>query len=103
MFHCCVTRYSIERSSDPEKFFYIEITSGSLMTLRILDREVIGWHNITVLAMEMSTSHKHTHWLSHAKHHIISNLNSYFFIAAFQLGHTFHSLLIFSNKSKDFH
>uniref|UniRef100_A0A8C6PBM3 Cadherin-20 n=1 Tax=Nothobranchius furzeri TaxID=105023 RepID=A0A8C6PBM3_NOTFU len=49
-------RYSIERSSDPEKFFYIEITSGSLMTVRLLDREEIGWHNITVLAMEMSKS-----------------------------------------------
>uniref|UniRef100_A0A665WSG2 Cadherin-20 n=1 Tax=Echeneis naucrates TaxID=173247 RepID=A0A665WSG2_ECHNA len=47
-------RYSIERSSDPEKYFYIEITSGSLMTLRSLDREEIGWHNITVLAMEMN-------------------------------------------------
>lgn len=62
MFHTCcdfsfrVTRYSIERSSDPDKFFYIEITSGSLMTVRWLDREEIGWHNITVLAMEMSTS-----------------------------------------------
>ncbi|XP_036934914.1 cadherin-20-like isoform X2 [Acanthopagrus latus] len=47
-------RYSIERSSDPDKFFYIEITSGSLMTVRSLDREEIGWHNITVLAMEMN-------------------------------------------------
>ncbi|KAF3703816.1 Cadherin-20 F-cadherin MN-cadherin Precursor [Channa argus] len=47
-------RYSIERSSDPEKYFYIEITSGSLMTVRSLDREEIGWHNITVLAMEMN-------------------------------------------------
>ena len=62
MFHTCcvssfrVTRYSIERSSDPDKFFYIEITSGSLMTVRSLDREEIGWHNITILAMEMSTS-----------------------------------------------
>uniref|UniRef100_A0A7N9B1E6 Cadherin-20 n=1 Tax=Mastacembelus armatus TaxID=205130 RepID=A0A7N9B1E6_9TELE len=47
-------RYSIERSSDPEKYFYIEITSGSLMTVRLLDREEVGWHNITVLAMEMN-------------------------------------------------
>uniref|UniRef100_A0A8C4DG66 Cadherin-20 n=1 Tax=Dicentrarchus labrax TaxID=13489 RepID=A0A8C4DG66_DICLA len=47
-------RYSIERSTDPEKYFYIEITSGSLMTVRSLDREEIGWHNITVLAMEMN-------------------------------------------------
>ncbi|XP_039983530.1 cadherin-20-like isoform X2 [Xiphias gladius] len=54
-------RYSIERSSDPEKYFYIEITSGSLMTVRSLDREENGWHNITVLAMEMSTWHAQTH------------------------------------------
>ncbi|KAM6900369.1 cadherin-20-like [Xenentodon cancila] len=47
-------RYSIERSTDPEKFFYIEITSGLLMTVRSLNREEIGWHNITVLAMEMN-------------------------------------------------
>uniref|UniRef100_A0A667YNP6 Cadherin-20 n=1 Tax=Myripristis murdjan TaxID=586833 RepID=A0A667YNP6_9TELE len=48
-------RYSIERSSDPGKYFYIEITSGSLMTVRSLDREEVAWHNITVLAMEMSS------------------------------------------------
>lgn len=29
------------------------------MTVRSLDREEIGWHNITVLAMEMSTSYTH--------------------------------------------
>lgn len=55
----CVTRYSIDRSSDPDKYFYIEITSGSLMTVRSLDREEVGWHNITILAMEMSTSYTH--------------------------------------------
>ncbi|XP_029978650.1 cadherin-20 isoform X1 [Sphaeramia orbicularis] len=47
-------RYSIERSCDPEKYFYIDITSGSLMTVRSLDREEISWHNITILAMEMN-------------------------------------------------
>lgn len=51
-----VGRYSIEKSSDPDKFFYIEITSGALMTLQPLDREEVGWHNFTVLAMEMSMS-----------------------------------------------
>uniref|UniRef100_A0A3Q3FU45 Cadherin-20 n=1 Tax=Labrus bergylta TaxID=56723 RepID=A0A3Q3FU45_9LABR len=45
---------SCGRSSDPDKFFYIDITSGSLMTVRSLDREELGWHNITVLAMEMN-------------------------------------------------
>ncbi|XP_061614105.1 cadherin-20-like isoform X1 [Phyllopteryx taeniolatus] len=47
-------RYSLDRSSDPDKFFYMDITSGALMTLRPLDREQLGWHNISVLAMEMN-------------------------------------------------
>lgn len=51
-----VFRYSIERTSDLDKYFYIDITSGALMTVRTLDREEMSWHNITVLAMEMSTS-----------------------------------------------
>ncbi|XP_077364817.1 cadherin-20-like [Festucalex cinctus] len=47
-------RYSLDRSSDPDKFFYVDITSGALMTLRPLDREQLGWHNVSVLAMEMN-------------------------------------------------
>uniref|UniRef100_A0A2K6G006 Cadherin-20 n=1 Tax=Propithecus coquereli TaxID=379532 RepID=A0A2K6G006_PROCO len=47
-------RYSIDRSSDPGRFFYVDITTGALMTARPLDREEFSWHNITVLAMEMS-------------------------------------------------
>ncbi|XP_023671902.1 cadherin-20-like [Paramormyrops kingsleyae] len=47
-------RYSIERLSDPERFFYIDSFSGSLITERPLDREQYVWQNITVLAMEMN-------------------------------------------------
>ncbi|KAJ8279934.1 hypothetical protein COCON_G00070000, partial [Conger conger] len=47
-------RYSIERASDPAKYFYIDITSGALMTVQPLDREELAWHNISVLAMEMN-------------------------------------------------
>ncbi|XP_028659661.2 cadherin-20-like [Erpetoichthys calabaricus] len=47
-------RYSIDRSSDREKYFYIDLTSGALMPARPLDREEISWHNITVLAVEMT-------------------------------------------------
>ncbi|KAG8521138.1 Cadherin-20 [Galemys pyrenaicus] len=47
-------RYSIDRSSDPGRFFYVDITTGALMTARPLDREEFSWHNITVLAMEMN-------------------------------------------------
>lgn len=59
---CCfgVCRYSIERTSDLDKYFYIDITSGALMTVRTLDREEMSWHNITVLAMEMSEFHQVT-------------------------------------------
>ncbi|KAL4631030.1 cadherin-20 [Arapaima gigas] len=51
---CRAVRYSIERTSDPGKYFYIDITSGALMTVRPLDREEVPWHNVTVLAMEMT-------------------------------------------------
>ncbi|KAM9774582.1 cadherin-20-like [Syngnathus typhle] len=51
-------RYSLDRSSDPDKFFYVDITSGALITLRPLDREQLGWHNISVLAMEMNNPSK---------------------------------------------
>ncbi|NXI46061.1 CAD20 protein, partial [Galbula dea] len=47
-------RYSIDRNSDPGRFFYVDITSGALMTARPLDREDVSWHNITVLAMELN-------------------------------------------------
>ncbi|OXB84616.1 UNVERIFIED_CONTAM: hypothetical protein H355_008092 [Colinus virginianus] len=46
-----VTNNSI---SDPGRFFYVDITSGALMTARPLDREDVSWHNITVLAMELN-------------------------------------------------
>ncbi|GCC33549.1 hypothetical protein chiPu_0012019 [Chiloscyllium punctatum] len=46
-------RYSIDRSTDPTRFFFIDIASGALMIAKPLDREQFSWHNITVLAMEM--------------------------------------------------
>ncbi|XP_067857976.1 cadherin-20-like isoform X2 [Heptranchias perlo] len=46
-------RYSIDRTTDPTRFFYIDIASGALMTAKSLDREQLSWHNITILAMEM--------------------------------------------------
>ncbi|XP_063779048.1 cadherin-20 [Pseudophryne corroboree] len=47
-------RYSIDRDSDPGRYFYVDITTGALMTARPLDREDVSWHNITILAMEMN-------------------------------------------------
>uniref|UniRef100_W5LG74 Cadherin-20 n=1 Tax=Astyanax mexicanus TaxID=7994 RepID=W5LG74_ASTMX len=51
-------RYSIERKSDPEKCFYMDVSNGSLMTALPLDREKASWHNLTVLAMEMNNPSK---------------------------------------------
>ncbi|XP_027032742.2 cadherin-20-like [Tachysurus fulvidraco] len=45
-------RYMIDRVSDPEQYFSVEMSSGSLMTALPLDREDISWHNLTVVAME---------------------------------------------------
>ncbi|XP_077209545.1 cadherin-20 isoform X2 [Paroedura picta] len=47
-------RYSIDRNSDPGRFFYVDVATGALMTARPLDREDVAWHNITVLAVEMN-------------------------------------------------
>ncbi|KAM9827030.1 cadherin-20-like [Neosynchiropus ocellatus] len=44
--------FSVLSSSDPGRFFYVDVVSGSLITARPLDRETVGWHNITVLAAE---------------------------------------------------
>ncbi|XP_053322082.1 cadherin-20 [Spea bombifrons] len=47
-------RYSIDRNSDPGRYFYVDVPTGALMTARPLDREEVSWHNITILAMEMN-------------------------------------------------
>ncbi|TKS87390.1 Cadherin-20 F-cadherin MN-cadherin [Collichthys lucidus] len=47
-------RYSIETSSNLDKYFYIELTSGTLMTVRSLDREEISWHNITIASVSVA-------------------------------------------------
>uniref|UniRef100_A0A4W4FNJ7 Cadherin-20 n=1 Tax=Electrophorus electricus TaxID=8005 RepID=A0A4W4FNJ7_ELEEL len=47
-------RYSIERMSDPDKYFYMDITSGSLITVLPLDREEVTWHNLTMHTLELT-------------------------------------------------
>ncbi|XP_040289891.1 LOW QUALITY PROTEIN: cadherin-20-like [Bufo bufo] len=44
------------RNSDPGRYFYVDITTGALMTARPLDREDVAWHNLTLLAMEMNNA-----------------------------------------------
>uniref|UniRef100_A0A8D0H422 Cadherin-22 n=1 Tax=Sphenodon punctatus TaxID=8508 RepID=A0A8D0H422_SPHPU len=45
-------RYAIDRSSDQEQIFDIDVETGAVVTGKVLDRETAGWHNLTVLAME---------------------------------------------------
>ncbi|XP_069489936.1 cadherin-24 isoform X2 [Ambystoma mexicanum] len=50
-----IIRYSIDRHSDPERFFTIDPQNGTISTAMSLDREAIPWHNITVVATELDS------------------------------------------------
>lgn len=45
-------RYSIDRTSDLDRYFNIDSSSGLIRTAKLLDRELRSLHNITVLATE---------------------------------------------------
>ncbi|KAK3528581.1 hypothetical protein QTP70_003751 [Hemibagrus guttatus] len=45
-------RYMIDHVSDPDQYFSVGMSSGSVTTVLPLDREEISWHNLTVVAME---------------------------------------------------
>ncbi|XP_048867099.1 cadherin-10-like isoform X2 [Brienomyrus brachyistius] len=47
-------RYSIDRHTDLERLFHIDSVNGSISTLKSLDREMSKWHNISVVATEIS-------------------------------------------------
>lgn len=49
-------RYSIDRHTDLERLFNIDSTNGTITTLKALDREMSKWHNISVVATEISKS-----------------------------------------------
>lgn len=50
-----IIRYSIDRHSDPERFFSIDPQDGTITTAMSLDRETLPWHNITVVATELDS------------------------------------------------
>lgn len=55
MFLCVwdvLSRYSIDRNTDLERFFNIDALSGVISTAKPLDREVNSVHNLTILAIE---------------------------------------------------
>ncbi|XP_030629029.1 cadherin-10 [Chanos chanos] len=51
-----LVRYTIDRHTDLERLFNIDAINGTITTLQGLDREVSKWHNVSILATEISTS-----------------------------------------------
>ncbi|TUD02858.1 Cadherin-20 [Bagarius yarrelli] len=49
-------RYMIDRVSDPDQYFAVSVSSGSLKTVLPLDREKISWHNLTIVAIETNVN-----------------------------------------------
>ncbi|KAJ8279940.1 hypothetical protein COCON_G00070060, partial [Conger conger] len=47
-------KYSIDRHTDLDRLFNIDSNNGSITTLQALDREMSKWHNISVIATEIS-------------------------------------------------
>uniref|UniRef100_A0A665X169 Cadherin-10 n=1 Tax=Echeneis naucrates TaxID=173247 RepID=A0A665X169_ECHNA len=49
-----LVKYSIDRHTDLERLFNIDSMNGTITTLKALDREMSKWHNISVVATEIS-------------------------------------------------
>uniref|UniRef100_A0A8C6TE42 Cadherin-10 n=1 Tax=Neogobius melanostomus TaxID=47308 RepID=A0A8C6TE42_9GOBI len=49
-------KYSIDRHTDLERLFNVDSVNGTITTLKALDREMSKWHNISVVATEISTT-----------------------------------------------
>ncbi|XP_016079741.1 PREDICTED: cadherin-6 isoform X2 [Miniopterus natalensis] len=47
-------RYSVDRHTDLDRIFNIHSGNGSIFTSKLLDRETLLWHNITVIATEIN-------------------------------------------------
>ncbi|KAM3860835.1 cadherin-10-like isoform 2-T2 [Diretmus argenteus] len=47
-------KYSIDRHTDLERLFNIDSVNGTITTRKALDREMSKWHNISVVATEIS-------------------------------------------------
>lgn len=53
-FFPCMLRFSLDRHTDLDRIFNIHSGNGSLYTSKPLDRELSQWHNLTVIAAEIS-------------------------------------------------
>ncbi|XP_013913078.1 PREDICTED: cadherin-6-like [Thamnophis sirtalis] len=47
-------KYSVDRHTDMDRIFNIDSGNGSIFTSKPLDREMLLWHNITVIAAEIN-------------------------------------------------
>jgi len=47
-------RFSLDRHTDLDRIFNIHSGNGSIYTSKPLDREISQWHNLSVIAAEMS-------------------------------------------------
>nr|XP_020665410.1 cadherin-24 isoform X1 [Pogona vitticeps] len=56
-----VIRYSILPPTDPERYFSINPQDGTILTSVPLDREVLPWHNVTVVATELDSPTQVSH------------------------------------------
>ncbi|KAI1888843.1 hypothetical protein AGOR_G00172950 [Albula goreensis] len=52
--------YSIDRHTDLDRLFNIDASNGSITTVKPLDREMSKWHNISVVATEISNRRQTT-------------------------------------------
>nr|XP_028557942.1 LOW QUALITY PROTEIN: cadherin-24-like [Podarcis muralis] len=54
-------RYSILPHTDPERYFSINPQDGTILTSVPLDRELLPWHNMTVVATELDSPTQASH------------------------------------------
>ncbi|XP_061445431.1 cadherin-24 isoform X2 [Rhineura floridana] len=56
-----VIRYSILPHTDPERYFSVNPQDGTILTSVPLDRELLPWHNMTVVATELDSPTQASH------------------------------------------
>lgn len=49
-----IFRFSLDRHTDLDRIFNIHSGNGSIYTSKPLDREISQWHNLSVIAAEIS-------------------------------------------------
>nr|XP_020664992.1 cadherin-9 isoform X2 [Pogona vitticeps] len=55
-----IIKYSLDRHTDLDRIFNIHSGNGSIFVSKLLDREAAPWHNLTVIATEVSNPKQST-------------------------------------------